>query len=141
MFKNIESQRKERYLLTCAHYNDTDQPAHPRSLWRSLPCPHGETLHPWLSKMRPVNIQIRLREGSASVTARLCLCVCGFICDISIIVIYFSSLLLFMPRKGCTARLASRKHTFIVLTHLNPTFIYSQTVLSKHLRESQTVVA
>ena len=26
-----------------------------------LRCPHEETLHPWLSKMRPVNILIRLR--------------------------------------------------------------------------------
>ena len=25
-------------------------------------CPHGETLHPWLSKMRPVKILIRLRD-------------------------------------------------------------------------------
>ena len=27
-----------------------------------LRCPHEETLHPWLSKMRPVKIPIRLRE-------------------------------------------------------------------------------
>ena len=28
----------------------------------NLRCPHEETLHPWLSKMRPVKILIRLRE-------------------------------------------------------------------------------
>ena len=29
---------------------------------KSLRCPHEETLHPWLSKMRPVRILIRQRE-------------------------------------------------------------------------------
>ena len=29
---------------------------------QSLCCPHEETLHPWLIKMRPVKILIRLRE-------------------------------------------------------------------------------
>ena len=29
---------------------------------QSLRCPHEETLHPWLPKVRPMNILIRLRE-------------------------------------------------------------------------------
>ena len=41
-----------RLKLTCA-FAQCDQ---------SLHCPHEETLHPWLFKMRPVTILIRLRE-------------------------------------------------------------------------------
>ena len=41
-----------RLKLTCA-FAQCDQ---------SLRCPHEETLHPWLFKMRPVKILIRLRE-------------------------------------------------------------------------------
>ena len=44
----------------CAQ-RDSNQPAHSRSL-TSLRCPHDETLHTWLSQMRPVKIRIRLRE-------------------------------------------------------------------------------
>ena len=44
------------------HNKDSDQPAHPYSLINNLRCPHEETLHPWLSEMRPVKILIRLRE-------------------------------------------------------------------------------
>ena len=50
-----------RQLLICAPNDDSNQPAHSRSLI-SLRCPHEETLHPWLSKMRPVKTLIRLRE-------------------------------------------------------------------------------
>ena len=34
---------------------------------QKLCCPHEETLHPWLSKMRPVKILIRLRKSSLGV--------------------------------------------------------------------------
>ena len=51
------------YLPTYAANEDSNQRAHPRSLI-SLRCPHEETLHSWLSKMRPVEILIRLREGA-----------------------------------------------------------------------------
>ena len=47
-----EPQSGNMYLPTCAPYEDSNQPAHP----------HEETLHHWLSKMRPVNILIRLCE-------------------------------------------------------------------------------
>ena len=57
----FELQRGKMYRLTCGPNGDANQPAHPRSLV-SLRCPHEETLHPWLSKMRPVKILIRLRE-------------------------------------------------------------------------------
>ena len=46
-----ESQLERMYLLTCAPNEDSNQPVHPRSLI-SLRCPHEETLHPWLFKMR-----------------------------------------------------------------------------------------
>ena len=38
-----------------------NQPAHPRSLIRHFRCLHGGPLHTSLSKMRAVNIQVRLR--------------------------------------------------------------------------------
>ena len=47
---DIRAQR--RFKSACASVQ-SDQ---------SLRCPHEETLHPWLSKMRPVKILIRLRE-------------------------------------------------------------------------------
>ena len=47
--------------MTCAPNEDSNQPAHPRSLI-SLRWPHEETMHPWLSKMHPVKILIRLYE-------------------------------------------------------------------------------
>ena len=55
-----EFQREKSYLPTYAYNKDLS--AHLRSLVRVFVCPHGETLHPWLSKMCPVKIQIRLRE-------------------------------------------------------------------------------
>ena len=55
------SQREKMYLITCTPNEDPNQSAHLRSL-NSLRCPHEETLHPWLSKMRPVKILIRLHE-------------------------------------------------------------------------------
>ena len=45
----------------CAPNEDSDQPAH-----QSLRCPHYETLHHWLSKMRPVKILNRLCECAGS---------------------------------------------------------------------------
>ena len=57
----FEPQREKTYLWTCAPKEDSDQPANTRSLI-SLCCPHEETLHPWLSKIRPVKVLIRLRE-------------------------------------------------------------------------------
>ena len=49
------------YLLTCVFNKHSTEPAHLHNLI-SHHCPHEETLHPWLSKMRPVKILIRLRE-------------------------------------------------------------------------------
>ena len=43
---------------TCSSIENTNQPALPSS----LRCPHVETLHPRLSKVRPVKILIKLRE-------------------------------------------------------------------------------
>ena len=60
-----EPQREKSYLLTCAPNEDSNQPAHPRSLI-SLRCPDEETLHPLLSKIRPVKISrslIRIFAG------------------------------------------------------------------------------
>ena len=57
----IYMSRKVRNVpLTCATNEDSNQPAHPRNLI-SLRCPHEGTSHPWLSKMFPVKILIRLR--------------------------------------------------------------------------------
>ena len=59
-FLTIEPQSKDMHLLTCAHSEDSNQPARPRSLI-SLRCPRGQTLifgYP----MRPGKILIRLRE-------------------------------------------------------------------------------
>ena len=39
---------------------------------QSLFCPHEETLHPWLSKMRPVKILIRLRKCADWSESLLC---------------------------------------------------------------------
>ena len=58
-----EPQCVKTYLLTCAPNEDSNQPVHPRSLI-SLRCSHEESLHPWISEMRPVKILIRLRECS-----------------------------------------------------------------------------
>ena len=53
--RTYETQRQKTYLWTYAlsAYVRSDQ---------SLRCPHEETLHTWLSKIRPVKILIRLRE-------------------------------------------------------------------------------
>ena len=56
-----EPQRQKTYLLTCAPNEDSDHPAHPRSLI-SLRFQHEATLNRWLSKIRKVKILIRLRE-------------------------------------------------------------------------------
>ena len=45
-------QREKMYLLTCAP-KESNQPNH------SLRLTHEETLHPWLSKMSPMNILLR----------------------------------------------------------------------------------
>ena len=42
----IVPQHEKTYLLTCSPNEDSNQPLH-RLI--SLLCPHGETLHPWLS--------------------------------------------------------------------------------------------
>ena len=44
-------------LLTCAPNYDSKQPEHPLSL-TNLRCPYEESLHPWLSTLRPVKIPI-----------------------------------------------------------------------------------
>ena len=54
------SFKQRNCLWTCALYEDSNQPVHPQSDQTAL-SRHEETLHPWLSKMRPVKIQIRLR--------------------------------------------------------------------------------
>ena len=46
----------ENYLLICAPKEDSSQPH------QSLCCSREETLHTWLSKLRPVKMLIRLRE-------------------------------------------------------------------------------
>ena len=54
MWENVPSDMcsKQRLEPACASAQSD----------RSLRCPQEETLHPWLSKTRPVKIQIRLRE-------------------------------------------------------------------------------
>ena len=46
----------DNYLLICAPKEDSSQPH------QSLCCSREETLHTWLSKLRPVKMLIRLRE-------------------------------------------------------------------------------
>ena len=52
-----EPRSLKTYLRACALNEDSNQHMHPRSLI-SLPCPHEEPTHPWLSKMHPVKILI-----------------------------------------------------------------------------------
>ena len=52
--------RKHTFDMCTKHFKDSNQPVHPCSLI-SLCYMQKETLHPWLSKMCPVKIQIRLR--------------------------------------------------------------------------------
>ena len=54
----FELKREKKYLLTCAPNEDSKSARDQPDL--GLRCPHEETLHPWLSKMRPVKILIRL---------------------------------------------------------------------------------
>ena len=49
------------YLLTCAPNEDSNQPAHPRSLIRVFVVRIKKKNH-WLSQMYPVKIRIRLRD-------------------------------------------------------------------------------
>ena len=58
----FEPEREKTYLLICAPNEDSNQPAHPRSLLCPR-CPHEEILHPCLSKNRSLKIQIRLHEA------------------------------------------------------------------------------
>ena len=60
---------RERTILTSASNEDSNQPAHPRSLM-TLRCSHEEILYPMLSKLRPVKILIRLRECAADLNLR-----------------------------------------------------------------------
>ena len=53
------SGREKTYLLTCAPVEDSDQLAQSDPSHRY---PHKETLHHWLSRMRPVTSFIRLRK-------------------------------------------------------------------------------
>ena len=48
-----ESQSEKTSFLTYVPNEDSNQPAHPCSLFRVC-CPHEEILHSWLSKMRAV---------------------------------------------------------------------------------------
>ena len=57
---NIHVRAQRRLRSDCASAQ-SDQ---------SLRCPHVETLHPWLSKMHPVKILIRLRNAKADVKLR-----------------------------------------------------------------------
>ena len=60
--KAYEFQREKTYLLTFAPNEDSNQPAHLRILISPLGCPQEETLHHWISKLRPVKILIRLSK-------------------------------------------------------------------------------
>ena len=57
----FEAQREITYLLISVSNEDPNQPAYAQSD-QTLRFPPEETLHPWLSKMRPMKILIRLRE-------------------------------------------------------------------------------
>ena len=57
----IEPEREKTYLLKCAPNNDKSVCPSTQSD-QSLLSPHEETLHPWLSKMRPGKILISLCE-------------------------------------------------------------------------------
>ena len=57
-----EPQCEKTYLLTYAPNVDSDSASAQSD--QSLYCPHNEKLHPWLFKMRLVQILIRLFEGT-----------------------------------------------------------------------------
>ena len=54
-----EPQHEKMYFLECASNEDSNQPALSVQSDQIFSCPL-ETLHPWLSKMHPVKILIRL---------------------------------------------------------------------------------
>ena len=54
-------KREKMYLLECMPNEDSNHPAHPRSLI-SFRCSHEEILFSLLSKIRPGKILIRQRE-------------------------------------------------------------------------------
>ena len=56
MRKKNEPQREKTHLLISAPNEDSNQPAQPRGPI-SFRCPHEDILHPWLSKMCPVNLR------------------------------------------------------------------------------------
>ena len=58
-FESIRAKTREN--VPSGMCEDSNQPPQSRTLM-SLRCPHEESLHPWLSKKRPVKILIRLRE-------------------------------------------------------------------------------
>ena len=60
---------EKTYLRTYTPIEDSIQPAIPPSD-QSLRCSHEETLHAWVSKMRPVRILIRLRNAQAYLNIR-----------------------------------------------------------------------
>ena len=55
MLYPYEPLGEKTYLLTHALNVDSNKPV---QSGQSLCCPHEETLHPWLTKMHPVNILI-----------------------------------------------------------------------------------
>ena len=63
----FKPNREKTYLPTDAHIEDSDQTAQSDL---TLRCPHKETLHPWLSTMRPVKILIRLRKSQTDLNLR-----------------------------------------------------------------------
>ena len=54
--KSFVSQHKKTYLQPWASNEASNKHAHPRSLTKIfiVSCPHNESFHPWLSKLRPV---------------------------------------------------------------------------------------
>ena len=59
--KRNEQLREKMYLLTYKH-NEGKLACASAQSDQSLRCPHDESLYPWLSKMHPVKIVIRLRK-------------------------------------------------------------------------------
>ena len=64
-YNTNEPQLQKTYLLTCLPNEDSNQPAHPRSLISVFIVRMKKKIkkmHPWLSKLHPVKNLIRLRE-------------------------------------------------------------------------------
>ena len=57
MSENVHSDMRAQWLKSACTCMQSDQ---------NLCCPHEETLHPWLSKMHPVKIPIRLHKCTGS---------------------------------------------------------------------------